>query len=430
MEVIILGAGISGLSAGYHLNKTNKKAIIFEKNKSWGGLCDNFIINNYRFDYCVHLSFTKDKYVKKIFSNSSNYYSFKPPIIYNYYSGLWIKHPVQNNLFVLSVEDRIKIIRSFVQRNYKYENINPENYEEWLRCQYGDYFAENFPMKYTKKYWTLPAAELTTSWVGNRMHKTTIDEILFGAMCEHTNNAYYASEMRYPKKGGYKSFFKSITDNCNVKYNHEVIEINSSKKEIIFRNGYKTNYDILISSLPLPEIIKIIKNVPSKIKETSEKLLVASAHLISIGFNKPNIAKYLWFYVYDENILPARCYSPNLKSLDNVPKGCSSLQFEVYSSKYKPLKMTGDNLLNHIIEKGRKMGLFEINDIEITDYRKVEYGNVIFNHNIEKNRKVIHNYLDSIRIKYIGRFGEWDYLWSDQSFLSGKKVVEKMGGNR
>jgi len=32
--IIILGAGISGISAGYHLNLNGRKAVIYEKNDS------------------------------------------------------------------------------------------------------------------------------------------------------------------------------------------------------------------------------------------------------------------------------------------------------------------------------------------------------------------------------------------------------------
>jgi len=31
-----------------------------------------------------------------------------------------------------------------------------------------------------------------------------------------------------------------------------------------------------------------------------------------------------------------------------------------------------------------------------------------------------------MNIKSCGRFGEWDYLWSDQSFMSGKKAADKI----
>ena len=35
-------------------------------------------------------------------------------------------------------------------------------------------------------------------------------------------------------------------------------------------------------------------------------------------------------YIYDEDIPPARVYSPSLKSADNAPAGCSSLQAEIF----------------------------------------------------------------------------------------------------
>lgn len=41
---------------------------MYEKNERWGGLCDNFTIGDgFRFDYFVHLSFTKSEYVKELF---------------------------------------------------------------------------------------------------------------------------------------------------------------------------------------------------------------------------------------------------------------------------------------------------------------------------------------------------------------------------
>ena len=51
-----------------------------------------------------------------------------------------------------------------------------------------------------------------------------------------------------------------------------------------------------------------------------------------------------------------------------------------------------------------------------------KYANVIFDHNIYKSREIVRDYLASIGIETIGRFGEWDYLWSDQSLLSGFRL--------
>ena len=205
MNNIILGAGIAGITAAYELNKNSITSIILEKNNSWGGLLDNFIIDGFRFDKFIHLSFAEDNYVNDIFYKSP---LFKhSPSCSNYYKGIYLKHPAQNNLFPLSEGEKKRIITDFVSREDR--NIDDIiDYEEWLRVQYGNYFAENFPMIYTKKYWTMNAHELETKWVGSRMYKPSLDEVIRGCETDDTPNTYYAKEMRYPQRGGYKTFLK------------------------------------------------------------------------------------------------------------------------------------------------------------------------------------------------------------------------------
>jgi protoporphyrinogen oxidase len=134
----------------------------------------------------------------------------------------------------------------------------------------------------------------------------------------------------------------------------------------------------------------------------------------------------LWFYIYDEEILPSRVYSPSMKSSDNAPEGCSSLQTEIYFSKEFQLDMNEEQLLNHTINKLKEMKLFTDDDLIVKDIRKEEFANVVFTPKIYESREVIKSYLNKCGIELIGRFGEWDYLWSDQSFLSGKKIADKI----
>lgn len=67
---IILGSGIAGLSAAYHLKKQGIDSVIYEKDNDWGGLCGNFTIDGFRFDRFVHFSFAPDEYMQKIFAGS------------------------------------------------------------------------------------------------------------------------------------------------------------------------------------------------------------------------------------------------------------------------------------------------------------------------------------------------------------------------
>ena len=426
MGTIILGSGISGISAGYHLKKAGEDAVIFEKNNDWGGLCGNFTIGGFRFDKFVHFSFAPDDYTRNIFEQSSPMYAH-PSISYNYYNGFWLKHPAQNNLAPLPTDEKVEIIKGFVNRKNK-DFSEIENYEEWLRVQYGDYFAEHFPFKYTRKYWGVEPFELETKWVGNRMHSPDLDEVLRGAFEVQDKNFYYTNYMRYPKKGGFRSILNDCRRGLDIRFNREVIKIDTQNKQVIFKDGDKHTYTRLISSLPLPEIVNMLDNVPAEVKQAGADLKFTSGYMVSLGFNKPDIAKHLWFYIYDEDILPARVYSPSMKSPDNAPKGCSSLQAEIFFANSPgreevKLKLSPDEILENTIKNFISMDLFKKEDILIKDIRFEKYANVIFDQDIYKNRQTVLDYLKTQGIQSIGRFGRWEYYWTHQAFASGKEGI-------
>jgi len=422
--IAILGAGISGISAGYHLKKAGKESVIFEKDDQWGGLCGNFTVDGFRFDKAIHLSFTDNEYVKGLFADASDYITHKPES-YNYYKGCWIKHPVQNNLYPLSSELKISIIKDFI--NNKYDGQEPENYEEWLRFQYGDFFAENFPIPYTRKYWVLEAIDLSVSWVGKRMHKPNIEEVLYGAFNSETQNHYYAKEMRYPVKHGYKYFLHRMASECNIRLNKKAIKIDTDNKEIYFDDGEIFKYTELISSIPLPEYTKLIDNIPADVASAAENLKCTQVGLVSIGLKRKDIPKHLWFYVYDEDFEPARCNSPSYKSPDNAPEGMSSLQFEIYYlENYREKKNTDQEIIDDIVNRAVEMGIFKSEDVAAADFRILEYGNVVFYKKMEEDREKVLSFLKRRNIHPVGRFGKWEYLWSDQSLLSGIDVAANL----
>ncbi len=421
MGTVILGAGIAGISASFHLKKANKPSVIYEKTNDWGGLCGNFTIEGFRFDRFVHFTFTEDSYIKNIFETSSALYEH-PSLSSNYYQGYWLKHPAQNNLAPLPTEEKVKIIEGFINRPHK-EVQDLQNYEEWLRVQYGNYFAEHFPFKYTRKYWGLEPRQLETKWVGNRMHSPDLEEVLKGAFEEQTENFYYTKYMRYPKKGGFRSILNTCREGLDVRFNKEVVQIDPQAKTVTFTDGSQTVYTRLISSLPLPEMARIVKGMPEVVKQAAAALHHTSGYMVSLGFKRPDVAKHLWFYIYDEDILPARVYSPNLKSPDNVPARCSSLQAEIFfDCKAKiPAK---EKVLKNTVEKLSGMGLFKPEEIAVQDIRFEKYANITFDGDIYKNRQVVLDYLQQVGITSIGRFGRWEYYWSHQAFQSGREVVK------
>lgn len=414
-----MGAGIAGISAAYHLKQKGENSVIFEKDNDWGGLCGFFEIDGFRFDRFVHFTFAKDEKIAELFAKSSPLYAH-PPVSYNYWRGCWLKHPAQNNLAPLPIEEKVKIIDSFVNRPRK-DVAEISDYAEWLRVQYGDYFAENFPFAYTRKYWGVEAKQLETKWVGNRLHVSPLPEVLRGAFAEQQENFYYTKFMNYPKKGGFRSIMNECRKGLDIRLNKKAVRIDTAAKHVEFADGTVENYDNLISSLPLPEIIKMISDVPENVQNAAKQLRWTCGYQVSLGFNRPDVAKYLWFYIYDEDVPPARVYSPNLKSPDNAPDGCSSLQAEIFFAN--GAKVVDKNIiLQKTVEKLKEICQFNDSDVVVKDIRFEPYANIIFTPEIYESRKVVREWLQAQGIKTIGRFGEWDYLWSHQAFESGMKV--------
>lgn len=416
---VILGAGIAGISAAYHLKQKGENSVIFEKDNDWGGLCGFFEIDGFRFDRFVHFTFAKDEKIAELFAKSSPLYAH-PPVSYNYWRGCWLKHPAQNNLAPLPIEEKVKIIDSFVNRPRK-DVAEISDYAEWLRVQYGDYFAENFPFAYTRKYWGVEAKQLETKWVGNRLHVSPLPEVLRGAFAEQQENFYYTKFMNYPKKGGFRSIMNECRKGLDIRLNKKAVRIDTAAKQVEFADGTVEKYDNLISSLPLPEIIKMISDVPENVQNAAKQLRWTCGYQVSLGFNRPDVAKYLWFYIYDEDVPPARVYSPNLKSPDNAPEGCSSLQAEIFFAN--GVKVVDKNIiLQKTVERLKEICQFNDSDVVVKDIRFEPYANIIFTPEIYESRKVVREWLQAQGIKTIGRFGEWDYLWSHQAFESGMKV--------
>ncbi|MCH5250164.1 MAG: FAD-dependent oxidoreductase [Lachnospiraceae bacterium] len=419
-SVVILGAGIAGISAAYHLKKAGIESVIYEQDDGYGGLCRSFQVDGFTFDTFAHISFASN--TKEYLENTTEHYTHASEAL-NFDNGIWLRHPVQNNMVNLPVEERIRLIKGFIEKKNDGEAAN---YAQWLESVYGIEFAHTYPFRYTRKYWTVEPEQLETKWVKGRMYEPRLEEVLRGAMMAHTPGVHYSKEARYPKYGGFQSFLSFMAKECNIIYQKKVCRIDSSLKKIGFADGTEVHYEHLISTLPINEVCGFMADAPEGVKNAADHLDYTSGVMVSLGINRPKVSPALWFYIYDEDIFPARIYSPDWKSPNNVPSGCSALQAEIYYSKYKPLTKSLDEVMEEVIEQLLKLKLFDKNDIIIKDVRMKKYANIMFTPNTYRARDEIHSFLSTEGIFYAGRFGEWDYLWVGQSLLSGKRAAENM----
>ncbi len=426
MTVIILGAGIAGLSAGYHLRIHGIPSVLIEKEGEPGGLCRSVQYENMFFDYGVHISFTNDKSIQDFFRKSvNNDYIKKEAIIKNYWHGFWLEHPPISNLHPLPKQIVKKILLDFIRRDTPSEK-SVTTYKDWCVKYFGNYFYQKFSALYTKKFWTLDAQNLTTDWINERIDKTSLESIIDGILNITTQNNHYVTTFRYPKTGGYSSFL-SWGKNLNIRYHSSPELIDPVKKIITLTSGVKIPYESLISSIPLPELITRIDHVPQSVKKAVKDLKWTSLLMLNFKVSKnagPNQSH--WNYYYDLELPFTR-----LVFMSNFPKeenyrGQYTIQAEIPYSKYRPLEMSIEDTVQLSIKGISKTESINEEDIEYLGKININYGYVIFDKKRSNSVKLIHDYLKSCNIFYCGRFGEWEYLWSDQAFISGKNAAENI----
>ena len=118
----------------------------------------------------------------------------------------------------------------------------------------------------------------------------------------------------------------------NLKLNHELVPIDPRQRELHFANGVVTKYDALVSSVPLPDMIRMIKGAPRDVREAAQRLACSTCVLVNVGVNRQDLSTAHMTYFYDEDICFTRLSFPHMLSPRNVPPGTGSIQAEVYFS--------------------------------------------------------------------------------------------------
>ncbi len=427
-NVVVLGTGMGGFGAAHRLHAEGISPVMYDKNGHHGGHTASFKYDSgFLFDLGPHISFTKDTRIQELFADSVDQrFETKPLKLNNYWRGYWPLHPVQLHLHGLPEDVIVKVITDFVEERHAPERpIN--NYADWLLASFGRTFAELFPMQYTRKYHLTTAENMSTDWLGPRIYRPSLEQVVQGALSPSAPNVHYISQFRYPTEGGFVSYLKKFVPLGNLKLGHELVSIDPKTKQLSFSNGHVTHYDALISSVPLPDLIRMIKGAPQDVVDASKRLACSTCVIVNVGVNREDISPTHLSYFYDEDICFTRLSFPHMLSPRNVPPGTGSIQAEVYfSDKYKPLTVSPQNLIEPVIKDLHRCGLLREEDrVLFSNALLLRYANIIFDLDRAAALKTVHGYLDNLGIAYCGRYGDWGYMWTDESFKSGEQAADR-----
>jgi protoporphyrinogen oxidase len=452
--ITILGAGIAGLSASYHLG--HERCVVFDKQPTYGGHTRSEQSFGFTFDHGPHVSFTKHDYVRELFERSTGGEQREFEVrTRNYFRGAWIDHPAQVHLWQVPEPLRSECYRELLNAaESSGEQSLPANYGVWLERAFGPTFAETFPRAYTRKYWTVEAEALSCDWLGSRVLRPNREQVELGMRPETRQAAHYITKVRYPTRGGFQSFLAELARGVRLEVGREVASIDLASRRLWFSDGTQHSFERLVSTLPLDSFISRCQKVPAAVREAVEALDCTQLLLVNVCAPHPAPLDGHWFYVYDEDLQPARIHVSERLSPNNALAGHTAVQAECYFSRHRQLTESPDRIAAEVAQQLAAMGFVDADVLQRGEaqvfWRWAPHANVVFTHERRDALEIAWRWLEQFglireggdlapaqdwnatdrqargSLMFAGRFAQWKYFWTDDCVLRGRQLADDL----
>ncbi|MCM8787142.1 MAG: FAD-dependent oxidoreductase [Candidatus Omnitrophica bacterium] len=283
MNIIIVGAGVTGLTLGYLLSHKGYKVTILEKEHTIGGLARSCNYNGWSIDIGPHRFHTDDPlvatFISEIMGDDLLVISRNSKVFFCNQHFEW---PLTfSSIFRLPLSIQLKACRDVVFR----PRITNESYESYVLSKYGRTLTEYFFREYNQKFLKIDLRDCHKDWAETGINRATIDkdvktssiiELLLGVLS--TRNI--KTKFLYPKTGPIEKFCKKLHE--KIKQNGGTIicgvvlkTISIEKKRITHitdNNGQRWDSDFIFWTGTSYELEKLLGVTPSCLQYCSTVL--------------------------------------------------------------------------------------------------------------------------------------------------------------
>jgi protoporphyrinogen oxidase len=424
-KVVIIGGGLAGLSAGYHLLEL--EPVLFEKEPVIGGLCRSFTQDGFTFDCTGHLIHLKNQYTKDLVAHIlPDAFNAHERLAAIHSKSVTTPYPFQANTYGLPPEVIKECVVGFVESMHVNGNGGPKNFHDWVLRTFGAGIAKHFMLPYNEKFWKQDLRTITSDWVSWSIPKPTLNEVVNGALGLTNKGMGYNPKFIYPRNGGIDCLPQALARPLTQIHVGETVRTIDPKKKVVeFRSGRVEKYDFLISTLPLPLAFCMLKDTPDSLVAAAQKLHAISVLNINIGVDRPAINNQHWIYFPEDQYIFSRIGFPMNFSASVAPHGTSSIYSEITHQPQQNVNV--EETFERSIRDLQQCGVLHEGDRILTRHvLDLQYAYVVFDQHRQSRLQSLIDYLESRNIFPAGRYGRWDYYSMEDSILSGKASAESV----
>jgi len=430
---LILGAGLTGLSAAYHLGRQGDHDWrILEKAGRAGGLCRSLRDEDgFTFDQSIHILYSGDPYASALIQDLlGQTMQVQERRSWVFSDGVYTPYPWQANTFGLPHDVVKECLLGLIEVHLgRGAQRRPENFEDWCRVTFGEGFARHYMIPYNRKQWAVDLRRMTDRWIRDRVLTPSLDQVIDGALRRPERSYGPNSVFWYPRQGGIEALPDGLLarlEPSRIHLGNEVRSIHWKERKVEAADGRVWRYDRLVSSLPLAHLVAAMRPaLPRELRDAAGRLEHNTVYAVNLGIRREDVSPYHWVYFPEDRFLLHRVSFPANFSRAMVPEGWSSVTVEVSTSPHRPVP-TGKALVDRVLLDLQAAEIVRAGDeTRLKSVVRLDPAYVIYNHTHGRDVERLHRSLLRHDIVACGRFGEWEYLNMDHAILSGKRAVEQ-----
>jgi protoporphyrinogen oxidase len=433
-RIAIIGAGPTGLGAAYRLQELGHgNFAVYERNSHVGGLASSHTdAAGFTYDIGGHVMFSHYEYFDRLVDRLlGDDFSLLMRESWIRMFDRWIPYPLQNNVHRLPPEVLLECLHGLVDAQSR-DPLEAVSFADWVESVFGSGIARHFMRPYNFKVWAHPLEMMSKTWIAERVSVIDLKHVL-GNVVHGRDEVSWGpnNRFKYPLHGGTGGLYERVvpTIASHLQLGREVVEIDLTEKRLRLADGGDDGYDVLISAMPIPELLKRLRPVPGDLLEEAEGLHHSHGLVVGVGVDKPCETSKCWTYFPESNAPFYRAtflsnYSPFI-----APAGHTLLLTETSYSDYKPEDRA--TIVDRTVEGLVATGLLEPEDISrvvATHVEDVEYFYPVPTLSRDGALAGIQPFLLANDVYSRGRFGAWKYEISnmDHSVMQGVEVVDSL----
>ncbi len=426
-DTLIIGAGLCGLSCGYHLRKAGHgDFLILESNPYPGGLSSSIRQDGFTFDWSGHLLHLHSPEGKKLVRSllRGNLLAIKRSAWIHLY-GVQTRYPFQANTYGLPPEVVSECVTGFLKAWQAGETpVHTGPFDRWAAALFGEGICRHFMYPYNRKLWQYPLDKMTAEWCGAFVPRPKPEEVIKGAYFEQGKAFGYNASFLYPEKGGIGALAAALAGKTgNISYSTKVLLVSLKKKEALVRSrngGTETiKFKRLLNTSPLKDFVLSARDCPAAVKNAARRLKCAGVDVLNLGV-KGRVSDRHWFYFPEKKYPFYRAGIASNFSGSVAPAGTSSLYIEI---PREGLPVSNGEVLAGL----KDAGLLKKGNTVITEQRLgIPCAYVIYDKERNAAMKTVMAALKKAGCLSSGRYGGWKYSFMEEALTDGRRAAEEL----